>query len=115
MSTSLSPGNTTPSPGVIGASPSLHCLPAPSILDQNLTHELRRNTKEVGAGVKVSGPLFHELEIGFVHERSALQIVAGALVQKVALGDIPELAIDHWHKRLESLLIPCFPPFPAVR
>jgi len=48
------------------------------VIDQNASHQLRRNSKKMSSALPVGISLRHKLYVGFMHERSWLQGVIRA-------------------------------------
>ena len=65
------------------------------IVDQNLAHDVGRESDELGAAAPVD-VFASEAEVGFVDQRCGLQGVVGALAAHVGLSETVKLGVDEW-------------------
>lgn len=65
----------------------------PRVIDQNASHELRRDAKEVSTAFPIHLALLHEPNIGFVNESGGSQSVIRPLVPHMACGQVSQLVI----------------------
>jgi len=80
-----------------------------SVIHQDLPHELRRDGKEMLAILVLRIFLPEQAEIGFVHERRALEGVTGSLAQKLTSRYPAQLVIDDWQESVEAFAITLAP------
>src|SRR5205814_8691097 len=92
--------STTASPG---------CLSCPCVVNQDVTHRLCGDAKEMGAILKVFLFLFDHAQVRFMDERGRLQRMAGILLVHVTLSHLSQFVIDERHQFVERLTITMIP------
>jgi hypothetical protein len=78
-------------------------MPCACIVDQDVPHRLRSDTKEMGAVLKVFLFLFDHAQIGLMYERGGLQSVTRVLLAHVTLGHLAQFLVDEGHQPVERL------------
>jgi len=71
------------------------------VVDQDLTHDLRRYSHEMGSTVVIRLILIHQPHIGFVDQGRRLQSVGGALVAHVPPREFPEFGVQQRHQTIK--------------
>jgi hypothetical protein len=83
-------------------------MPA-GMIDENLSHELRRHTKEMRTVFNFRWRLLHEPEVRLMNQSCALESMVGTFLPQMAPRDATQLFINEGNKDLEGLLIPGSP------
>src|SRR3989442_10669520 len=81
------------------------------VIDQYMSHHLRRHGKEVGAILPVHILLVYQPHIGFIDQGCRLQRVAGAFATHVVMGQTPEFVIDQRRELVQCRLVSVAPRF----
>ena len=71
------------------------------VIDQDATHDVRGDTKEVRPILPVNLPLIDKPDKHLVHKSRRLQGVIGPLAPELADRNAPELRIDEWQQLVE--------------
>src|SRR5262245_2490282 len=71
-------------------------------IDQELSHSLRGNGKEVSSAFWFRKFLAYQLQIGFMDKDGRLQRVAAPLAPYESCRDFPQLVVDDGHKLIRS-------------
>ena len=79
------------------------------MVDQNVTHELRRNTEKVSAVLPLRLLLTDETKVGFVNQCRALQCVVGAFPPKVTSRQAAQFVVNQRNQSLSRTLISLAP------
>jgi len=79
------------------------------VVDEDSSHHLRRDAKEVRAILPIDVPLIDEPNEHLVYKGGRLQRVVGTLVPKLAQGDAAELLIDDWQQLVERSSVAATP------
>jgi hypothetical protein len=85
--------------------PSLRGPAAPSIIHQNLPHELGRNRDKMSTIYRKRRPVAGKTEVDFVNKLRALQGMIGTLSPQTPVSGEPQLLIDERDQSLQCLLI----------
>jgi hypothetical protein len=76
------------------ASAALQTVAAARVVNQDTTHQFRREGKELGSVLPPNSMLFHEAKKSFVHERCWDKCVTQPLAAEVMVRKTPKLVID---------------------
>ena len=84
-------------------------MPCARVIDQNVTHRLRGDAKEMSAVLKVFFFLFDHAQVGLMDERGGLQSVTRVLLAHVTLGHLAQFLVDEGHQLVERLTVTMVP------
>jgi len=84
---------------------SLSRASAARVLNQNLSHQLGANRKEISAVLKVHRVLLRQTEIGFVYESGGLHRVVWTLFSDVVMGYATEFVVNQRYEAAQGFLI----------
>ena len=79
------------------------------VIDQDASHDLRRDREEVRAIGPLHVFLIDETNVSFVYERGGLKSVAFSLPAHVAAGEPVQFVVDQRIQLVESGLVPIAP------
>ncbi len=83
---------------------------ASCVVDENLPHELRRDSEEVSAVLPLWQGLLGESDVSFVDKSGALQGMTWALLAEVVPGNAAQLTVDQRQKQIERSFVSGAPP-----
>jgi hypothetical protein len=79
------------------------------MIDQNVPHQLRGHAKKVSAVLPLRRFLANQPQIGFVHQRSALEGVIGTFTPQMAARQTAQLAVNHGYQRIPRFFVASAP------
>ena len=77
----------------------------PGMIDQNASHHLGSDGKEMSAILPLHPGVVNQTQPGFVYESRRLQRVAGTFASHIAMSQFPEFAINDRCQAFECALI----------
>jgi len=80
-------------------------MTSPGVVNQNVTHHLRRHSKEVRAILPIDFLLPGQTKIRLVHQSGSLQRVANALTLNVTMRNTPQFVIDQGRQTIERSFV----------
>jgi hypothetical protein len=80
-------------------------LMAARVVDQDLSHQARRDGDEVRAILRGGRPSVEEPEVGFVDQGFGFERVRATLAAQVAVRDGAQLVVDERHQRVQRGLV----------
>lgn len=94
---------------LLRAAASLRVSVSPRVIDQNASHDLRRDREEVRAIRPVHILLINQPDIGFIYQGSSLKCVVFSLAAHVTAGEAMELVVHQRVQLVQSGLVPFTP------
>jgi hypothetical protein len=88
---------------------------APSVIHQDLAHELGRNCEKMRAALPLREILPNQSQISLMHERCTLQSVLGPLIPQMSVSQTAQFFIDQGQERVQGLAVAIPPALQKLR
>ena len=72
------------------------------VIDQDAAHDPAADGEEVSAVLPVRVFLAHQFQVGFVHQRGAVEGMIRTLAPQLPVGDFVKLRVDQWRQLVDG-------------